>query len=481
MFWCCFNLDNITVGDNNSLLSLGTGDDAGVLFSKDKTTLYFFPNKYHQRKYQYMVPTTVTKIAAGAFALNSKVDNHVTAVVLPTKLTTIGDFAFNSSIIEGCSSPIRHLTIPNKTRTLGYGCLPNGLQDLVVLWKSTTGADNTPIDANALTKAFTPSDVQIGEGEQKRTVTGGNGISGVNVYVRLTAYSTFSGLANTSYSSNSIDTLDYNIPLTIPAGKKYVSFSRDFPVYAGPKLLNYMGTSYDNVSPAKFYMAIEQSEVQETPQKELFQGKKIRVSHEDAIPARGSCDVYYGAIVAASTDDNEDVSDKRTVYYQIGSNSYQSDFQGTDENHDSQWMNYRSYYNLLVAAPCPMYVKKDTIKYVGVESNGSSAAGQSGVSTFLITGVTYGLKDNEFRRIGWDGYVSARKSILAIPNEWVTGSSQSKLLIVFDDSDATGIKNVTSAVDAGTDKWYTLQGISLSAKPTQLGVYIHNGKKVFIR
>ena len=32
-----------------------------------------------------------------------------------------------------------------------------------------------------------------------------------------------------------------------------------------------------------------------------------------------------------------------------------------------------------------------------------------------------------------------------------------------------------------SDTWYTFQGVRLSAKPTQQGVYVHNGCKVFVR
>lgn len=52
---------------------------------------------------------------------------------------------------------------------------------------------------------------------------------------------------------------------------------------------------------------------------------------------------------------------------------------------------------------------------------------------------------------------------------------------VFDKTDPTGIIAVTRMVNNNeTDNWYNLQGQRID-KPSQPGVYIHNGKKVFIK
>ena len=46
----------------------------------------------------------------------------------------------------------------------------------------------------------------------------------------------------------------------------------------------------------------------------------------------------------------------------------------------------------------------------------------------------------------------------------------------------TGVESVNgyrlSVID--DDGWYTLQGVKLSGKPTQKGIYIHDGKKVMM-
>lgn len=47
---------------------------------------------------------------------------------------------------------------------------------------------------------------------------------------------------------------------------------------------------------------------------------------------------------------------------------------------------------------------------------------------------------------------------------------------------ATAIENITmeEALSTTNDAWYTITGIRIN-KPTQAGLYIHNGKKVIIR
>ena len=47
---------------------------------------------------------------------------------------------------------------------------------------------------------------------------------------------------------------------------------------------------------------------------------------------------------------------------------------------------------------------------------------------------------------------------------------------------ATAIENITmeEALSTTDDAWYTITGIRIN-KPTQTGLYIHNGKKVIIR
>lgn len=60
-------------------------------------------------------------------------------------------------------------------------------------------------------------------------------------------------------------------------------------------------------------------------------------------------------------------------------------------------------------------------------------------------------------------------------------SSEAKALtLIFDDSETTGIGAVEQAQN-NDEAWYTLQGVRLSAKPTESGIYVHNHKKIIIK
>lgn len=48
-------------------------------------------------------------------------------------------------------------------------------------------------------------------------------------------------------------------------------------------------------------------------------------------------------------------------------------------------------------------------------------------------------------------------------------------------TNTTDIKGIDADNSSEEGNWYTLMGASLSGKPTQPGVYIHNGKKIVIR
>ena len=66
-------------------------------------------------------------------------------------------------------------------------------------------------------------------------------------------------------------------------------------------------------------------------------------------------------------------------------------------------------------------------------------------------------------------------------------SSYSKMYVAvdciifgFDDDDETSVSSISEDYDANGE-FYTLTGVKLEGKPTQKGVYIQNGNKVFIK
>ena len=54
--------------------------------------------------------------------------------------------------------------------------------------------------------------------------------------------------------------------------------------------------------------------------------------------------------------------------------------------------------------------------------------------------------------------------------------------IDFDDEEVTAIANLKSQISSlKPESWFTLQGVKLGGKPTQRGIYLHNGRKEAIR
>ena len=82
----------------------------GVIFSKDLTTLYYYPPGKTENT--YIIPSTVTKIGDNAFA-NCK---HLKTMEIPDNVTTIGNGSFSYSSI--CS-----IVIPDSVTYMGESAL----------------------------------------------------------------------------------------------------------------------------------------------------------------------------------------------------------------------------------------------------------------------------------------------------------------------------------------------------------------------
>jgi hypothetical protein len=102
LFLSCTGLTNIAVAAANPVYS----SIDGVWFNKAKTTLIEFPSG---RAGGYLIPNTVTNIAASAFdgCIN------LSSVTFGSSVITIGDYAFHS-----CTS-LMSITIPNSVTNIG--------------------------------------------------------------------------------------------------------------------------------------------------------------------------------------------------------------------------------------------------------------------------------------------------------------------------------------------------------------------------
>ena len=89
VFMKCSNLTSIEISEKNSAYI----SENGVLYNKDKTTLLLYLTK--NTASEYVIPDTITQIAAGAFSYCS----NLTSVTIPSNVTEIQEDAF-----EGCSN-----------------------------------------------------------------------------------------------------------------------------------------------------------------------------------------------------------------------------------------------------------------------------------------------------------------------------------------------------------------------------------------
>ena len=122
-FWDCSSLKKIAYPLNLNINDLPTDckriayptdgviDSDGVIFSADKSNLFFAPIEIKA----YVVPNSVTTIDDWAFVYCSS----LASVEIPNSVTTIGDGAFNN-----CSS-LASVEIPNSVTTIGDGAFNN--------------------------------------------------------------------------------------------------------------------------------------------------------------------------------------------------------------------------------------------------------------------------------------------------------------------------------------------------------------------
>ena len=82
-----------------------------------------------------------------------------------------------------------------------------------------------------------------------------------------------------------------------------------------------------------------------------------------------------------------------------------------------------------------------------------------------------------------DRQIRSYRAYFSVP--YINGHAEAKaraFALSFDGEETTGILGVSANYNGVTDEaWYSLDGVRLSGKPTQRGLYINNGKKVVIK
>ena len=149
-FTDCHALASITVDDANKNYS----SRDGVLFNKGGTTLVRYPEG--KAGTSYTVPSGVTTIWGGAFR-----DSKLTSITLPSSLTSIGEYAF-----ESCES-LTSVNFPSSLTSLGEGAFYHCYKlPSVTIPSGITSIENyTFYGCNRLVSVTIPASVtSIGDG-----------------------------------------------------------------------------------------------------------------------------------------------------------------------------------------------------------------------------------------------------------------------------------------------------------------------------
>ena len=110
----------------------------------------------------------------------------------------------------------------------------------------------------------------------------------------------------------------------------------------------------------------------------------------------------------------------------------------------------------------------------------------------------YGIYENTtataldpFYYVNIDGTISYSAEVTIGPNRWIirktskfggTPSYAPEMhFIEIGGEDVTSIKNVNINDNDNDNEWYNVNGVHLSGKPAQKGIYIHNGRKEAVR
>lgn len=184
---------------------------------------------------------------------------------------------------------------------------------------------------------------------------------------------------------------------------------------------------------------------------------------------------------------------------------------------DNSWASYYATENLTVPTGLTAYVVSDvdeetgavTVASVGYipknnavllkrEQNGAASGYTAGAYTGTTTtvnnllsgspnttdisslgsGPVYVLFNDKFKR-AISGTIPARRAYL-VPGAAVAPTSAPQYLTInIVDGNSTAIDTLT-VDDSSNDSWYTIDGLKLNGKPQRKGLYINNGKKVYI-
>ena len=114
-----------------------------------------------------------------------------------------------------------------------------------------------------------------------------------------------------------------------------------------------------------------------------------------------------------------------------------------------------------------------------------SDQGSSIYSNFLVGNLTetsltdgYVLKGDCFERVDVATAIPANSAYLTLP---ATAQGAKMLTLKFMEESTDDIDLVKDDMPQGNSHWYSLQGTRLNGTPTTPGIYIRNGRKVWVK
>ena len=202
-----------------------SSDSSGVLFDKNKLTLLQYPTG---RTGQYVIPSTVTSIAANAFQNCT----GLTSITIPPSVTIINGSAFfwctgltsitipssvtvmGTYIFQGCTG-LTNITLPSSLTSVinGLFYLCTGLKSVTLPATITTVGANAFFGCSNLTSIYFLGDAPISFGTQTFSGCPGN----------LTAY--FLNTITNGWSNNGTNSLTNSVNITSFKNVKSIGFN----------------------------------------------------------------------------------------------------------------------------------------------------------------------------------------------------------------------------------------------------------------
>ena len=438
----CEGLSSLTIP--NSVTSIGgnqfTGCDNLSTPIYNATIFGYMPKSYSGA---YTVPSGITTIIERAFEDCTR----ITSVTLPNSVTNIGDMAFRGC--TGITEPVYNSTIfadmPNSY--VGEYTIPSGI---------TSIAGGAFEECTGLTSIVMPSSLTTIGWDAFRKCTA---LSSVTIPNGLKTISDFSFEECTALASITIPN-----SVTSIGEMAFIGCSRLESVIFDNCVPALLGNIFFECSPTDIYYPAYAYNYYTTngQTKDRTLHPQIKIDREwTTYCATASFDVPEGieAYVVKSYEDGVVTLKKVTTINEGEGLLLKPAEVGT-------------FYDATVNGSPAAY---DSNLLKGVTEATAITATDGKYTNFIFTNGSKGLGFYPTN----SGTFPAYKAYLQIPTDSLSVSAREGISFVFE-NDGTAIKSVSTDYGQDNDIWYTLDGLR-TTKPTQKGIYIHQGKKVNIK